>query len=310
MKKLALISALFASILVPTQAQAAQTGFMGGPLSNLDSPASIHIALSNFPSKGGLYVMECVEGAAGARPTLCNPAVQLWVSNDVGATFKPTADIVFKPTSTFTGADCTKVKCGIFLRYDHTVPNDFTEDQFIALTFKASTTPVATLAPDEITATINGVVLSTKAPFKLAYRGLATLSATAKSGAALSFESLAPACTLTGMNITALKGSGFCDIAIKSPGSATSAAITAHFPLELTLGTQTIGKVSASSTKKIKLPATTNFGEPITYLGTGSCTTAKRVVTAKKGVCTIVAGASGSSDLYNPLNEQFVMKVK
>lgn len=310
MKKVVLVFALFASILVPTQAQAAQTGFMGGPLSNLNSPASIHIALSNFPTKGGLYVMQCVEGAAGARSTLCNSAVQLWVSNDAGATFKPTADIVFKPTSTFTGADCTKVKCGIFLRYDHTVPNDFTEDQFIALTFKTGTPPVATLATDEITATINGVVLSSKMPLKLAYRAPATLSAISKSGAVLSFESLAPACTLTGMDITALKGSGFCDIAIKSPGTATSSAVTAHFPLELTLGTQTFGKVSASSTKKIKLPATTNFGEPITYLGTGSCTTSKRVVTSKKGICTIEAGARGSADLYNPLNERFVIKIR
>ena len=310
MKKVVLVFALFASVLVPTQAQAAQTGFLGVPLSNLSSPASINIALSNFPTKGGLYVMQCVEGAAGARPTLCNPAVQLWISDGPGATFKPTANIVFKPTSTFTGADCTKVKCGIFMRYDHTVPNDFTEDQFIALTFKSATTPVPTLAPDEITATINGVELSSRTPLKLAYRAPATLSATAKSGATLSFESLAPACTLTGMNITALKGSGFCDIAITSPGSATSSSVTAHFPLELTLGTQTIGKVSASSTKKIKLPATTNFGEPITYLGTGSCTTSKRVVTAKKGTCTIVAGARGSTDLYSPLDERFVLKVK
>lgn len=310
MKKVILVLALIAGILAPTQAQAAQTVFMGGPLTNLDSPASIHIALSNFPTKGGLYVMECVEGVGGARPTLCNAAVQLWVSNDTGATFKPTADIVFKPTSTFTGADCTVVKCGIFLRYDHTVMNDLSEDQFIALTFKGGTTPVATLAPDEISATINGVALSSKTPMKLAYRAPATLAATAKSGATLSFESLAPACTLTGMNITVLKGSGFCDIAIKSPGTATSSPVTAHFPLELTLGTQTIGKVSASSTKKIKLPATTNFGEPITYLGTGSCTTSKQVVTAKKGTCTIVAGARGSTDLYNPLNERFVIKVR
>lgn len=310
MKKVVLVFALFVAILVPTQAQAAQTGFMGGPLTNLDSPASIHIALSNFPTKGGLYVMECVEGTAGARPTICNPAVQLWISDAPGATFKPTADIIFKPTSTFTGADCTKVKCGIFLRYDHTVPNDFTEDQFIALTFKSTTTPVTTLAPDEITATINGVVLSSKIPLKLAYRALATLSATAKSGATLSFESLAPACTLTGLNITVLKGSGFCDIAITSPGSATSSSVTAHFPIELTLGTQTIGKVSASSTKRIKLPATTNFGEPITYLGTGNCSISMRTVTAKKGTCTIVAGAPGSADLYNPLNERFVIKVR
>lgn len=310
MKKIAVVFALFASILVPTQAQAAQTGFIGGPLTNLDSPASIHIALSNFPTKGGLYVMECAEGAAGVRPTICNAAVQLWVSNDATATFKPTADIVFKPTATFTGADCTVVKCGIFLRYDHTVPNDLTEDQFIALTFKAGTSAVPTLASDEITATLNGAVLSNKVPLKLAYRAPAVLAATSKAGAALTYASLAPACALSDLKITALKGSGFCDIAVTSAGTATAAGITAHFPLELTLGTQTIGTVSASSTKKVKLPATTNFGETVTYLGTGSCTTTKNIVSAKKGTCTIVAGARGATDLYSPFNKRFVIKVK
>ena len=310
MKKIVAIFALFASIMVPTQAQAAQTGFMGGPLTNLDSPASIHIALSNFPTNGGLYVMQCVEGAAGMRPTICNAAVQLWVSTDANASFKPTADIVFKPTSTFTGADCTVVKCGIFLRYDHTVPNNFTEDQFIALTFKAGTPAPTTLAPDEITATINGMPLSTKTAYKLAYRAPAVLTATSKAGAVLTYQSLAPACALDSMKITVLKGTGFCDIAITSPGSSNSSSVTAHFPLELTLGTQTIGVVTASSSKKIKLQSTTNFGEPVTYVATGSCTTSKNFVKAKKGTCTIVATANGATDLYNPLNKRFTIKVK
>lgn len=308
MKKLAFVLVLIATTLVPAQAQAAQTTFVGGPLTNLDSPATVRIALSNVP--GGLYLMQCVEGIAGARPTICNTAAELWVSTDARATVKPTDGIVFKPTATFTGADCTKVKCGIFIRYDHFRTSDTSEDQFIALSFKSGSPTTPTLAPDEITAMINGVALSSRTPFKLAYRGPAILSATSKAGAALTYASLAPACTLTGMKITALKGTGYCDIAITSAGSATAATVTAHFPIELTVGTQSIGKVSASSTKKIKLPAATNFGEPITYLGTGSCTTTKRVVTAKKGTCTIVAGARGATDLYEPLNERFVIKVK
>jgi hypothetical protein len=297
-----------ASILIPTTAQAAQTVFAGGPLTNLDSPASIHVALSNPPA--GLYLMQCVEGVAGARPSICNSAVELWVSNDAKATVKPTGDIVFKPTAIFTGADCTKVKCGIFIRYDHFRTSDTSEDQFIPLSFKAGTTPVATLAPDEITAAINSVALSTKAPIKLAYRASATLTATSKAGATLSYDSLAPACVLNGMDIKVLKGTGYCDIAITSAGNATAGTVTSHFPIELTTGTQTFGAVSASSTKKISLPTTTNFGEPITYLGTGSCTTTKNVVSAKKGTCTIVAGARGSTDLYEPLNKRFVIKVK
>ena len=310
MKKLAIVLALFASIMVPTQAQAAQATFMGGPLNNLDSPASIHIALGNFPTNGGLYIMQCVEGVASVRPTVCNAAVQLWVSNTPGATFKPTADIVFKPTSTFAGTDCTVVKCGIFLRYDHTVPNDLSQDQFIALTFKNTAAAVASLPNDEITATINGVTLSSRTPIKLAYRAPAVLAATSKSGANLTYQSLAPACALDSMEITALKGTGFCDIAITSAGNATTSGVTAHFPIELTLATQSIPAFKLVANKKFNLPKSTNLGELVTYLGTGSCTTNRNVVTAKKGTCTIVAGAKGALDLYTPLNLRLVIKVK
>jgi len=310
MKKFTVVIALLASVLMPTQAQAAQTGFLGGPLTNLDSPASIHIQLSNFPTKGGLYIYQCVEGVAGARPTICNEAAKLWVSTDANATFKPTADIVLKPTATFTGADCTVVKCGIFLRYDHTVPNDLTEDQFIALTFKTGTTATATLPNDEIAATINGVALSNKIPMKLAYRAPAILAATSKAGAVLTYASLAPACALSAMKITALKGTGFCDIAITSAGNATSAAVTSHFPLELTVGTQSIAKVSATSGKKVKLAAMTNFGEKVNYVATGSCSITKNFISAKKGSCTVVATANGATDMYSAFNQKFVIKVK
>ena len=313
MKKLVIIAALVASILVPTSAQAAQTTFAGGPLTNLDSPASIHIALSNFPTAGGLYVMECVQGDAGVRPTLCNAAVQLWVSTSTGASFAPTADIVLKPTASFTAGstavDCTVSKCGIFLRFDHTLPTDLSQDQFIALTFKAST-PVATRPNDVISASINGQALSAQVPMKIAYRQLATLAATAQSGATLTYDSLAPACALKAMAITALKGSGFCDIAITSPGSLSLAGYTAHFPLELTLGVQTIPTIKVGANKKAILATKTNFGEPVTYLGTGSCTTTKNVLTAKAGTCTVVAGARGQSGLYSPLNLRVVLKVK
>ena len=313
MKKLVIIAALVASILVPTSAQAAQTTFAGGPLTNLDSPASIHIALSNFPTAGGLYVMECVQGDAGVRPTLCNAAVQLWVSTSTGASFAPTADIVLKPTASFTAGstavDCTVSKCGIFLRFDHTLPTDLSQDQFIALTFKASA-PVATRPNDVISASINGQALSAQVPMKIAYRQLATLAATAQSGATLTYDSLAPACALKAMAITALKGSGFCDIAITSPGSLSLAGYTAHFPLELTLGVQTIPTIKVGANKKAILATKTNFGEPVTYLGTGSCTTTKNVLTAKAGTCTVVAGARGQSGLYSPLNLRVVLKVK
>ena len=314
MKKLAVITTLLVSILVSTNANAAQTTFNGGPLTNLGSSASIHIALSNFPASGGLYIVECVKADAGMRPTLCvGAANQLWISTSPGASFKPTDDIIFKPVATFTSGstavDCTVLQCGIFLRFDHTLPADTSQDQFIPLTFSGSA-PVTTLPIDEITASINGQELSSKTPLKIAYRQLAVLSATSKSGVVLTFDSLAPACALNGMKITALKGSGYCDIAVTSPGSSAATGVTAHFPLELTLGVQTVPTIKITKNKKTALAAKTNFGEPITYLGTGSCSISKNILTAKKGTCAVVAGARGQNNLYSPLNKRTVIKVK
>ena len=319
MKKVLLALSIIASLLMPAQAQAAETKFNGGPLTNLEATGStIHIALSNVPAKGGLYILECVEAAAGTRPSVCNNAVQLWVSTAPGANFAPTADIQFKPTSTFTSGatsvDCTVSKCGIFIRFDHTVPNDLTEDQFIPLTFKAAAAGATTLPTDEITATLGGVALSTKVPVKLQYRAPATLAATSKAGAVLSYASFAPACTLVGNTVTALKGTGFCDIAVTSAGNATAAPVTAHFPIELSLGTQTLGNfvmpTTLAASKKVATPATTNFGAKISYKTTGGCTVSNGAISVKKGVCKIQVSAPGSAGLWKPLNQSFTIKGK
>lgn len=311
MKKFVVVIALLASLIVPVSAQAAETKFVGGPLTNLDSAAAtIHIALSNFPTKGGLYIQECVSAPAGTRPAVCNNAVQLWISTAVGASFVPTADIVFKPTGSFmsgaTAVDCLVSKCGIFIRYDHTVPGDLSEDQFIPLTFKAATGASSTLAPDEVTASLNGVAMSTKAPIKLAYRAPATLAATSKAGATLTYTSFAPACTLVGMTVTGLKGSGYCDIAVTSAGNSSAGAVTAHFPIELIPGVQNLGSFalpeSAKAFSKITLPISTNFGEKIKYKASGSCSVVNAVLTMRRGICEINTSATGRAALYAGLN--------
>ena len=70
MKKLVVV-ALIAALFAPVSAQAAETKFVGGPLTNLDSQgATINIMLSNVPAKGGLYIQQCVEAAAGVRPAI------------------------------------------------------------------------------------------------------------------------------------------------------------------------------------------------------------------------------------------------
>ena len=313
MKKIIVALALIGSLLVPASANAAETKFTGAPLTNLDSQgATINIMLLGVPAKGGLYLQECVEAPAGVRPTLCNNAVQLWISTARGASFLPTDVIKFKPTGSFvsgtTTVDCTVSKCGIFMRYDHTVPGDLSEDQFIPLTFKAATAGNVALPVDEITATINGVAVSTKAPITLGYRQLSTVSAVSKAGATLTFASLDPNCALNGKEITPLKGSGECAISVTSAGNTTAAGITAILPIRLALGVQTIPAIAAK--KSVSLVTTTNFGQKVTYKATGNCSIMKNTLNAKNGSCTVTATAAGQAGLFAPLSTKVVLKLK
>ena len=318
MKKLVLV-ALIAALLAPVSAQAAETKFVGGPLTNLDSQgATINITLSNVPAKGGLYIQQCLEAPAGTRPAICNKAVELWISSARGASFLPTDTIKFKPTGSFvsgaTTVDCTVQKCGIFMRFDHTVASDLSEDQFLPLTFKADAAGTVTLPNDEITATINGVAVSTKAPITLSYRQFATVAATSKAGAPLTYASLAPACALTGTEITPLSGAGECAISVTSAGNATAAGVTVILPIRLALGKQTIGDFAfdktAKSGSKLSLPSLTNFGEKITYKASGACSVALARVTFKKGKCTLTATAPAKMSSYSSLNAKFTITGK
>ena len=313
MKKIIVVLAVIGALLVPASANAAETKFTGAPLTNLDSQgATINIMLLGVPAKGGLYIQECVEAPAGTRSALCNTAVQLWISNARGASFLPTDVIKFKPTGSFvsgtTTVDCTVSKCGIFMRFDHTVPGDLSEDQFIPLTFKAATAGNVALPVDEITATINGVAVSTKAPITLGYRQLSTVSAVSKAGATLTFASLDPNCALNGKEITPLKGSGECAISVSSAGNTTAAGITAILPIRLALGVQTIPAIAAK--KSVNLATTTNFGQKVTYKATGNCSIVKNTLSAKKGTCTITATAPGQAGLFTALSTKVVLKLK
>ncbi|NQW74679.1 MAG: hypothetical protein HQ451_03765 [Candidatus Planktophila sp.] len=316
MKKLVL-GILLVSFLMPVAAFAAQTKFVGGPLTNLESQgATINITLSNVPTKGGLYIQQCVEAAVGTRSAVCNKAVELWISTAQGASFLPSDLIKFKPTGSYvvaaTTVDCTVSKCGVFMRFDHTVPGDLTEDQFFPLTFKAAPTGSAALAADEITATINGISVSTRAPATLAYRQVGALVATSKASAALTYRSLAPTCSLKGSEVTALTGSGECAIAVTSAGNATSATVTLILPIRLTLGVQTVGNtVVAPTTKaftKIPLALVSNFGEKIKYKAVGSCSVIKALLTVRRGTCEITATAPGRKSTFEPLNFVFTVK--
>ena len=309
MKKIAVALGFVISLLIPVQAQAAQASIVANLNDIAASGATVPLLLSNAIAGTGYYIQECTEPASGVRPTVCNDAAQLWISNSPGASFTLSAVILFKPSANFTSktttVDCFVSKCGMFLRYDHTKPTDTSEDRFLPMSFKALAVAPA-LASDRISAMLNGVAMSTSTPVKLAYRAPAILAATSASGAVLSYLSLAPECALDGMKITALKGAGLCNISISSPGTATSGAITMQYPIELTPGVQKIPTLRINT----KLPIVTNFGEEVRYKASGSCTVKKNLVTAKKGTCMIVAMAQGRSNLYLPLmvSKWFIVK--
>jgi len=318
MKKLVLV-ALLAALMTPVSAQAAQTKFVGGPLTNLDyQNATINITLTDVPTKGGLYIQQCVEAPAGTRSALCNKAVELWISTARGASFLPTAAIAFKPTGSFvsgaTTVDCTVSKCGIFMRFDHTVPADFSEDQFFPITFKAAVVGTTTLTADEVTGTINGVAVTTRTPATLGYRQVATVAAVSKAGATLTYRSLAPACALNGQQITPLTGVGECAISVTSAGNATAAPVTVILPIRLTLGAQTLGTFTLPETlkafSKTNLPTASNFGERVTYKAMGSCSVVRSVLTMRRGKCEITATAGARKALYEGLNAKLVTAAK
>jgi len=318
MKKLVVV-ALLAALMTPVSAQAAQTKFVGGPLTNLDyQNATINITLTDVPSKGGLYIQQCVEAPAGTRSALCNKAVELWISTARGASFLPTAAIAFKPTGSFvsgtTTVDCTVSKCGVFMRFDHTVAADFSEDQFFPITFKAAVAGTTTLTADEVTATINGVAVTTRTPATLGYRQVATVAAVSKAGATLTYRSLAPACALNGQQILPLTGVGECAISVTSAGNATAAPVTVILPIRLTLGAQTLGTFALPETlkafSKTNLPTATNFGERVVYKAVGSCSVVRSVLTMRRGKCEITATSGPRKALYEGLNVKLATAAK
>jgi len=283
------------------------TKVSGGPLTDLSAAPTINLTITGFPAKAGFYFQQCGAPTAPARPTNCNDAAQLWISNERGASFAPTANIVFKPVASYKTrsgqeVDCRKVSCGIFIRYDHNNGADFSEDNFIPLTFKAGdNAPV--LVSDEITASIGGVTLSQSRPIALAYRVPGLLRATAKSGVELTYKS-SSACTLVGGVITALKGTGACNITVTSPGSAAYGPIEVQFPLYLTPGNDGILSKAYPTTmkifKSITLKNDSLFGEKLKFkTSSKACrVSGSRVIALQRGECLVSVTGPGVTNLF------------
>lgn len=320
MKRIVLAVVVAAGLLVAPTPANAQAKVVGGPLTDLSASPTINLSITGFPTKAGLYFQQCAAPTGATRPTTCNDAAQLWISNERGANFAPTANIVFKPAASYktrTGQeiDCRKVSCGIYIRYDHNNSGDLSEDNFIALTFKSGdNTP--TLVSDEITASIGGVTLSQRNPITMAYRAPGLLIFSAKSGATLTAKSYAPACTLVDGVVTALKGTGACDIGITSPGNATYGPIEVHFPIYLKPGNDGILSKAYPTTLKIRKSAILKndslFGEKLKFKTTSkTCSVyGSKVIALRKGACVLSITGPSVANLFAGVKESYTITIQ
>ena len=311
---------MIALVLTPISAEA-KTVVTAGPLTSLDpTSAVVQIKLAGVPTKNGLYIQQCNAPVNGARPTDCSTARPLWISTTPGASFAPTADIVFKPTALYPSKsgtiDCTVTSCGIWITNDHDAIRDLSEDQFIALTFKSAST-VVVLPEDEISASLNGTLLATRTASELGYRAVGKFSATAKSAATLTYASSTPDCTIANGIVTALKGSGACNIEVTSPGNANFAPSTANYPLKLVPGNQMVNsgkfpaRLSVGATRAIV--AESNFGSTLSYRATtmNVCAIeANLLVAKKKGSCILIASAPAKANMWSALKQKVTIKIK
>ena len=312
------MAAVVLSGLSVPQAHAETFKFSSSPLTNLNpAGATINGGFTAFPAGKGLYIQQCIEPVAGARPTICSDTVQVWVSDSgTPGTVKSTSGIAIKPTTTITGragsADCTKVTCGLFFRVDHLAPTDTSEDKFFPITFAAGVAaPV--LPADIFTVTADGAALTKNVPSALSYRKQVAIKVTAQSGLTPEVTSSTADCSYANGILTALKGSGICAIDIKTPGNASYVATSANYPFLVGLGEQTIPALATKlkAGKTLTLPAESSFGEKIIFTTSSKNCSVKsgKVKALKKGSCLVVARAAGKTDFWKPLVRNFTIAI-
>jgi hypothetical protein len=313
------IAALLVGFIAAPSAQAETFAFSSSPLTNLNpAGATINGGFTKFPAGKGLYIQQCNEPVAGARPTICSSTVQVWVSDSgTPGTVKPTSAIAISPTVMITGStgsiDCTKVTCGLFFRVDRMGPTDFSEDKFLPISFAAGTAAPA-LASDVFTVTADDQLLTRNVGASISYRKSLKIVVTAQSGLTPEVTSATPDCTYVAGVFTALKGSGVCAITVQTSGNSTTALTSASYPFFVGLGEQSIATIAASIKvgKKVTLPAETSFGEKIGYKTTSkNCQVSKGVLKGiKKGSCVVTASAAGKANLWKPLVRNISIPVK
>ena len=311
-------AAVVLSGLSAPQAFAETFKFTSSPLTNLNpAGATINGGFTAFPAGKGLYIQQCVEPVAGARPTICSDAVEVWVSNSgAQGAIASTGPIAIKPLTQISGrggsADCTKVTCGLFFRVDRFGPNDLSEDKFLPISFAPGVAgPV--LPADVLTVTADGAPLTKNVPSNLVYRKGVTIAASSQSGLTPEVSSATPDCSYANGVITALKGSGLCALSIKTAGNASFAPTSANYPFYVGLGEQVLPQFAAKvkKGKTLTLPTESSFGEKITFTTTSKNCSIKsnKVKALKKGNCVVVARAAGKVDFWKPLVRNFTIKI-
>ena len=111
----------------------------------------------------------------------------------------------------FDGNDCTKVKCGVFVRLDHTASTDTSEDQFIPVTFAAAAAVPTTTAVTVVPQTLAKFPTKAKLGVKLA------LPLQTDKGVAVTYRSASPkVCTVSNNVVKTLK-TGACKVQAYAP---------------------------------------------------------------------------------------------
>lgn len=163
-KFLAALLAVLLVALMPSVSFAAGTTSAKGPdgqvltasISKGTLPAigktNVTITGRGYNTKVGIYVTFCVIPEVGKKPELCGPFditgkdnQSIWISSNPpfygkllakkfgpGGTFKVTMPV----GSMVEDLDCTKLKCAIVTRADHTKPDNRKADVIIPVTFK------------------------------------------------------------------------------------------------------------------------------------------------------------------------------
>ena len=331
------LSAPLAAFSAPS-AQAATSQLLftqstGAPLTGtptFKAGDTAYFVISNFPASPaeGVYAYQAVKPADGAKPTQSNTQGAVWISTQTGATFAPTAIIGLKiDNGNSWGADCAHQQCGIFIDGAHGTTSP--AQQFVAFNFEAPSTPTpspspsatpsptpTTLPKDSVTVLLNGVPTAPNGLSSIGYRQIVKFSVTSAASATISFKSYTPTlCPVTEKGeVTALKGSGQCDIAVISSATSTTSATETHFPFNVGPGKQELSTTAFTLKigQSVGLATISNFGEKVSYKisATKSCTLKGSALKAvKAGSCTLHATAPGSTN-YPALHGDLVITVK